>query len=567
MKNMMLKHFRNISGSILPIAVLLLLTLITLSAAGINIGYSSTLRSVLERAASASATAGAQKYFRTGADAGLAINEMLRVMKVNISNDPNIGTFYASTGTGSTVSYTQTFGESDNLKGIFRGQTIQIDVSTDKDNGEVKVKATVIPKPYFAGIQLSNVPIIIEKDAKLAPSSIALALDLSSSMKTKSIKTFIGKANVSPVGQPENAVAYDDVVLFQSQDQIYNDGDTITANGLSVQITDITDVFINNPDDLSSSDTFDNGASIFASDPTRGYIANVNAPSGSVRKTLSGFRVSELSAKSISSQDKAITQSYSNNRSTDSTIAVDYFNSVASYIEPYNTVNSALKDFLNAVSLSSSSAMVAVATFNDNSHSSTFTYDTDDTTLKAASSAKQESNTLPYNGLSGGSLAHGGIIDYILGLQSAYAISASNDFDGIIDGLTTKATGLSFNRLQINSLPNGGRDQVAGLRSAKAALDDSNVTGGRTIVLLTSGAPSDGDFNRLGDEIKSLTDDGYKIYTILLSSDLTQETIDQFKEAVEETGKAEPLISVNNPNNLSNALQGIASDLVLRILR
>src|SRR3990167_3024399 len=111
MKIQIKKLQRNISGTIVPIAITFIAALIPLAGLSVDLGYFGILRSNMEKATEAAAVAGAQEYFRNQADAGKAVNATVRTFKMNISEDTMVGNYHNATGMGqpATLTYTKTF--------------------------------------------------------------------------------------------------------------------------------------------------------------------------------------------------------------------------------------------------------------------------------------------------------------------------------------------------------------------------------------------------------------------------------------------------------------------------
>ena len=148
-------------------------------------------------------------------------------------------------------------------------------------------------------------------------------------------------------------------------------------------------------------------------------------------------------------------------------------------------------------------------------------------------------------------------------------LSDPSDFNTIVDKLTLMSTGgigTIGSPIMATSYPNGGTNINAGLNNAKWTLDRSDrPTSEKIIILFTDGAPSH-TFSALGQKVKSLTDQGITIYSVVLTLAVRQTTIDQFKYQMETVGKAEPVIFINDPARLKDAFVQIADELGLKLV-
>jgi len=546
----MKKNIRNKQGSILPMAVFLLTTFITASATGVDLSYYANLRSSVERATEAASVAGAQEYFRSGADGGMAVNEALKVYKINISNDTMLGNFHNPTGMGnpSVLSYSTTFTTADNLTWIFRDQPVMVTVVAEQARGKITVTSEVKAKPFFAQIFGANTDIKVKKVSELPPYDIVLVNDLSGSMRFATLNTYIGSANVQTVGMSGLGPLYNDVILYQSQGEDWGRNSMITANGLVTTIDRITDVVINKPAfDIPTNAQYTNGQAIYVNNPDRGFIVNSNNSNGLRRTALSGYRISNLQNQNVSAEDKILVQTYNLNRSLNATDVTIYFNRAAPYIEPHSSAVYGVMAFVDTVRIYGAAALkLALVTFESESYLNDRQSNWTSSELRANNISKSQRRTLPY-----------------------VALVNPSEFNTIVDKLTTKSSGGNGQQnspLQTNSYPNGGTNINAGLNNAKTTLDRSDRRDSEKIIILfTDGEPSH-SFSALGTKVKSLTDAGIKVYSIVLTLAVTQSTIDQFKYQMEEAGKAEPVMFINDPAKLKDAFLQIADELGLKLV-
>ena len=543
-------NFRKNKGSILPMAVLLLTTFITASATGVDLSYYTNLRSSMEKATEAAATAGAQEYFRSGADAGKAVNETLKVFKLNVSTDTMLGNFHNPTGMGqpATLSYTNTFTAQDSLAWIYREQPVKVTVTTEQARGKITVTSEVTAKPYFAQLFGANTSIKVKKVAELPPYDVVFVNDLSGSMRFATVNTYIGMAYVQTVGMSGLGTLYNDVVLYQSQNENWGRNAVITANGLVTTIDAVTDVVINTPGfDIPNGATYSNSQSIYINNADRGFIVNTNNSTGLRRTALSGYRISQLQGLGISQEDKTLAQTYNLNRSTLEADVSTYFNRAAPYLEPHASSVYGVMAFIDTVRVYGAAALkLGLVTFESNSYTNDRQSNWTSSELRANAISKSQRRTLPY-----------------------VALVDPSSFNTIVTKLTLMSAGgngQQNNLLQTNSYPNGGTNINAGLDNAKTTLDRSDRQyAEKIIILFTDGEPSH-SFSALGTKVKSLTDAGIKVYSIVLTLAVTQNTIDQFKYQMETVGKAEPVIFISDPAKLKEAFLQIADELGLKLV-
>lgn len=542
---------RNNSGSILPMAVLLLTTLVTLSAAGVDMSYYGQVRSSLEKATEAASVAGAQEYFRNGADAGKAVNETVRVYKMNVTEDTMVGNYYSSTGMGqpSTLTYSKTFVAGDGLKAVFREQPVKVTVKTDLNRGKITVTSETDAKPYFAQIVTSNKKIKVTKEAELPPYDVVFVVDLSGSMRFATLNTYIGSAYVNVQGMSGMGTLYNDVILYQSQSQPLGINSMITANGLVTTIQSFTDRIINTPGyDIPTSATYTTGKPIYINNPDRGFIVNTDNSINLYRTNLSGYRISNLESQNVSNEDKTVAQTYADNRSTTSSVVDAYLNRAAPYIEPQASAAFGVKSFIDTVKVYGTAALkLALVTFESNSYINDRVSTWTCSELEGANSSKYMRRTLPYS-----------------------ALISPVDFDTITGKLTIMATGgygSQSNPLIVNSYPNGGTNINQGLDNARTTLNNSDrPSSEKIIILFTDGEPTAHTFSALGQKVKSLTDANIKVYSIVLTLAVSQSSINSFEYQVETVGKAEPVIFISDPAKLKDAFVQIADDLGLKLV-
>ena len=541
---------RNISGTIIPIAITFIAVLIPLAGLSVDLGYFGILRSNMEKATEAAAVAGAQEYFRNQADAGKAVNATTRAFKMNISDDTMVGNYYSSTGMGqpATLTYAKTFTQADGISSFYRGSPITLTVTTNLDRGKISVTSNTTLKPFFATF-LSKV-ITVTKEAELPPMDVAFVIDLSGSMRFATFSTYIGPAYRQVVGMTGLGTLYPDIVLFQAQDQIYGTNSMITANGYVTTIASITDVVINSPGfDIPNNATYTTGMTVYTSDPDRGYIVNADMAVGLYRTALTGYRISELAGLAIANEDKGLAQSYVNNRSLDPNVITPYFSMLAPYIEPISSASYGVKAFIDTVrSYGTAALKVGLCSFSGSSSSMDTAYNVDTSEYEGNNLAKRIRTTFPY-------------IDLL----------SPPDFDTIIQKITMMASGGNGTALlpiTTFGFPDGGTNINAGLDNGKLILDRSDRPNSeKYIILFTDGEPTSHSFAALGTKVKSLTDAGIKVYSVVLTLAISQSIIDQFEYQVETVGKGEPVIFINNPKDLKEAFLQIADELGLKVVK
>ncbi|MBI2995881.1 MAG: VWA domain-containing protein [Candidatus Melainabacteria bacterium] len=541
---------RNNPGSIIPMAALLMSVIISFSALAIDMSYNGIVRSSLEKATESAAVAGAQEYFRNGADAGKAVNETIRIFKMNVSNDTMIGNYYSATGMGSptTLTYSKTFTSGDNLRALFKQQPITLTIMTDLNRGKVTVTSAHTTKSYFAKLFTSNSMISITREAELPPYDVVFVVDLSGSMRFATVSTYIGTAYVQTQGMSGLGPLTTDVIITQSQYQP-GIGTMITANGLVTTLSNITDVVINTPGtDIPATATYSSGKSIYINDPDRGFIVNHDMASGLRRIALTGYRINQLAALNVSGEDKQLAQTFNDNKSTNQAVVDNYFTRAASYIEPVASAIDGVSAFIDTVKIYGSAALkLGLVTFESSSYTADMTSNWYCSELEGGNVSKYMKRTLPYLSL----------------------VNPVN-FDTVTNKLSimaTSGTGSFTNPIVTYSYPNGGTNINAGLTNAKYVFDKSDRPNSeKVIILFTDGEPTAHTFSALGQKVKSLTDAKIKIYSIVLTLAISQTTINNFKYQVETIGKAEPVIFINDPAKLKNAFLQIADDLGLKLV-
>lgn len=542
------KYFRNNKGSIIPAVVILIAALIPLTGLAVDVSYYGILRSNLEKASEAAAVAGAQEYFRSMADAGKAIDASLRVFKMNVSNDTMVGRLHRPTGPGNPtkLSYSKTFTVQDGLNNLYRESSIKLSVTTDADRGKITVTSEIMPKPFFSQLFGNETTISLTKVAELPPFDVVFVVDLSGSMRFSTVKTYIGTARVRMIGEPLFMI-YPDVIIQQAQNRppLWR----LRGNGYELRNITVTDILINTPEfDIPANATYSNGTRVYIDDPKRGPIVNTDNTLRFRRTALTGFRISELSNLQISDEDKRLETSYNNLRSIlNQNNFNEYFNMAAAFVEPHASAVYGIMSFIDTVKTYGTAALkLGLVTFNSRSYTNDRTSTETNTDIQANGLYKRMRNTIPYVSL----------------------VSPSR-FNTIINKLTIMnegGLGTFFSPLRINSYPNGGTNINAGLDNAKRTLDRSDrQKSEKIIILFTDGAPSH-SFSSLGRKVKSLTDEGIKVYSIILTLSINQRTIDNFKNAMENIGKAEPVIFINNPAKLEQAFTQIADELGLKLV-
>ena len=551
MKKLKKYYTRNFTGSILPVAALLIAAIIPLCGITADMSYYGILRSTLEKATEAASVAGAQEYFRSKADSGKAIDETVRVFKMNITSDTMIGNYHSSTGPGnpSTLTYSQTFTEGDGIRGLFKGSPITVTVTTNINRGSITITSEMIPRPFFAQLFSSPSPIKITKVANLPPYDLSFVFDLSGSMRFATLNTYIGSAYRQIVGMSGLGTLYNDVILYQSQGQFWGNGSMITANDYVTTISSISDVIVNTPAyDIPTNSTYTTGDAIYVNNPERGYIVSSNMTTGLRRSSLTGYRISELNSLAISNEDKQIGQTYLDNRSTNTGIITTYFNMITPYIEPFDSASYAVMAFIDTVKIYGTAGLkLGLVTFESSSYTSDNSSTWTCSELEGNNSSKRIRRTLPYLGL----------VD-------------PNNFNLITQKLTIMSTGgngTSSSPILTYSYPDGGTNINAGLDNAKYTFNQSDRPNSEKIIILfTDGEPTSHTFSALGSKVKTLTDQGIKIYSVVLTLAVSQSSIDQFKYQVETIGKAEPVIFISDPAKLKDAFLQIADELGLKLV-
>ena len=533
----------------IPIVVIALPTIILFCGLSIDIGYFSVLRSSLEKASESAAISGAREYFLNGADAGKAVNVTANVFRMNVSKTTTSSTFYSSTGQGqpATLTYTKTFDENDGVSNVYRGASIMLTVMTDLSRGKVIVTSSLTPKPFFTQAITGNSTISITREAELPPYDVVFVIDLSGSMRFATFNTYIGSAS-RRIGSGMSTT-YSDVILYQGQEQTYDSGDMLTYNGYTYTINSVDDVVVNTPGlDIPNSATYSNGNMIYISDLDRGYIVSTVNNTNLHRFDLSGYRVSELSGLMISTEDQALAQSYSDNQSSNSTTLGTYFDRIANYIEPHASAVYGVMTFIDTVKVYGASALqVGLVTFESDSTTSDSTATLTASELSDSGSSKKISRTRPY----------------IMLVEPA-------NFNSIYQKLTLMSDGgigTTASPLVTYSYPDGGTNINAGLTDAVTTLNNSSrANAEKVIILFTDGEPTSHTFTSLGNKVQSITSDGVKVYSIVLTLAIDQDTIDKFKYRVETVGMAEPVIFINDPAKLKDAFKQIAADLGLKLI-
>ena len=551
MKKQVKKIYRDIQGTILPMAITLIAAIIPLSALSIDIGYFGILRGNLEKATEAAAVAGAQEYFRNMADAGKAANETARTFKMNISSDTMTGNYCNPTGPGqpSTFTYSKTFTQADGVGNFYRQADINLTIMTDLNRGKIIVTAGLTPKPFFANFLADTAMLSVTREAELPPYDVVFVVDLSGSMRFATVNTYIGSAYRQVIGMSGLGTLYPDIVLYQSQDQDWGVNSMITANGYVTTIASITDIVINSPSaDIPNNAVYDTGMAIYSSDPDRGYIVNANNSTGLRRTALTGYRISELAGLAISNQDKQLAQTYANNRSLDQNVVDNYFNMAALYIEPIASAAYAVMAFTDTIMVYGSAALkLGLVSFEGSSYTSDMTSSWSCPELASTATAKRMNRILPYVAL----------IDP----------SSFNTINDMLAIMATSGNGTLISPITTYGYPNGGTNINAGLDNAKWTLDRSDrPNSNKIIILFTDGEPTSHSFTALGQKVKSLTDANVTVYSVVLTLAISQSVIDQFKYQVETVGRGEPVVFINDPAKLKEAFMQIADELGLKLV-
>ncbi len=541
---------RSNSGVIAPLIVMLLPVAILFCGLSVDIGYFSIIRTNLEKASEAASIAGAREYFLNGADAGKAINLTTNVFRMNVTNGTVAMQYYNSTGAGqpSTLTYTRTFTDSDLLNSVYRGSSIMLTVMTDLDRGKITITSSLTPKPFFSQAITGNSTISITREAELPPYDVVFVVDLSGSMRFATFNTYIGTAS-RRLTSGGMSMSYSDVVLYQGQDQTYGNGDVIMANGYNTTITSIDDVVVNSPGvDIPTSATYSEGTMIYISDSDRGYIVNTSNSTSLHRFDLSGYRISELSGLTLSAEDQALAQTYSDNQSSNAMTLATYFDRAANYIEPIASATFGVMTFIDTVKTYGASALqIGLVTFESDATTSDSTSTITASELQGSGSSKRLSRTRPY----------------IMLVEPA-------SFDTVYQKLTVKSLGgigTMADPLVTYSYPEGGTNINAGLDDAVTTLNNSTRTNPeKVIILFTDGEPTSHSFTALGDKVLSITNQGIKVYSIVLTLAISQSSIDSFQYQVETRGMAEPVVFINDPSRLKDAFKQIATDLGLKLV-
>ena len=529
---------RNSSGVIIPIVVVFSLALIPMLGLAADFSYSGIVRSSLERAVDSAARAGKQGYLRYGYDPGLAVNEAARVFKMNIANTVVPGTFYSSTGTNTptTLTYTNTFTTADGISGIFNSSSIALTVTTDLTLKTITVTGSLTQMSFFTNSDTPTIT-VSRKETGLTgtPKDIVLLVDVSQQNKLQTIMTYIGMGSRIATGSMNMADNYDDLIFYQSQADLMSM--SFTANGYDIMDQALTDVVINTPDtDIPTSATYTTGKAVYVNDSSRGWVTNnATSNSGLSRQTLAGYRVSELASLSVSTQDKELATTYNNNRGTSSQVA-SYFNQASSHIEPFGSVTYGIMAFTNT--LTSSSHSLALVTYESSSTSYSRTINDTDSDLQGSNAGKFLTITIPF-----------------------YTLTTT--FSNIVNNITisaTSGTGSSMSDpLIVNSYPPGNTADIdSGLLAAQSVLSAS--TNAKVIVLYAGAVPSH-TWAALGSTVASLVSSDIKVYSVILTSNLTSSDITDFTTQIEGNG-GQTIQFVSDPAALDDAFTTVANDLL-----
>lgn len=534
---------RNIAGTIIPLFALLLPLFIAFMGLASDLTYYGTLRSTLERATDASVRAGRQSYKHLGKDPGLAVNDAIRVFRMNILNTIGGGNYYASTGykTPTILTYTQTFTQSDGLSTVFRGSSIDFTATIDlgATARTITVTSMLTPKPFF--LNIAN-PITISRLQYLigSPKDIVLVVDISREDRLKTIKTYVGRAdrNVA-MGM---ASTFDDVILFQTQSRA-NIPPSITppdANGYNLTNILIRDVINNTPGyDIPTAATYSDGTSIYRNDPPRGFVTN-NYPDHSTlyRNTLTGNRISELSMlMGISAEDLTLAQSYSDNQAAGAQLAT-YFNRAAAHIEPIASLSYGAMVFADEIQ-GSLRHRFALVTYASNSQIFDWTDNWQATELEYSNmGGRSVVRTLPFSNF-------------------------STDFSAVANRLVVQTTGGQGSNMSdpflINNYPNGTTDIRDALNNANSLFNSGSSAFERIVILYASNDPQTG-YAPVGTAVASLVANGVTVYSIVSTISLTPSDVTNFQTAIEGNG-GEPVIFVTDPVDIDNAFLQVADDL------
>lgn len=540
--------FRNVNGTILPAAALLLAVIIPLTGLAVDMGYYGILRGSLEKATEAGAVAGAQEYFRSMADGGKAVNETLKVFKMNVTSETRFPDFHHSTGSGrpDALTFSQSF--SQGLDNIFRDSSISVTVMTSLDRGKITVTSEMTPNTFLSQTFAPTTPIRITKEAELPPYDVAFVVDLSGSMRFTTVKTYVGPARRKPVGAPGTGALLGDVILYTGPYFVLGIGQTIVANGFETRVEGVTDVIINTPgNDIPANATYRNtGNPIYVNDPKRGYVTrvigsyNINRPYSTV---FSGITITE--ARNSANQElRGLAQSYDENRSRNRNIYREYYDRATQYVEPHASTVYGIRTFIDTVRYYGTSTLnLGLVTFSSSSSTSdqtlstNFKYD-----LLSNNTLKNVSTTHPY-----------------------IPLIQPRRFLEIPEALTIMLGNLTPNSIGTNGVPEGGTNTNSGLDNALRTFERGNRRNAqRVVILFTDGVPSH-SMNSLGNKVRSFTDQGITVYSIVLTTGIGEGEIASFRNAIENTGRAQPVILIDDPVQLEDAFLQIADQLGLKL--
>lgn len=569
-------NFRNNLGVILPTAILFLAALIPLCGLSIDVGYYGTLRGNLERATEAAATSGAETYFRTSADAGLAANEAAKVFKMNITSGIVTNNQFGASGQSTSMNYSATYSSADGISSLFRQNSITLNIAADRSQGSFSVSTQHTLNPFFASfLSPSARTITIAREIKIPKYDVVLLNDLSDSMKSQTIKTFVGRAWIADCsgGSPRHTHARvatirnrtagtcspssleNDVILYQAQSRIWDETagmNTISSTDYDVTIDEITDVVVNSPgSDINGTATYDDGTRIYTDAPDGSYITNFSGTNGLARTNLTGIQVSDLSmTTSISYEDRQLEQTFSDNNNNNSRSFATYFQRASAYIEPHASLVRAIRSFTDKLSpfdtTGSNGLKLALATYGDR-YASGQAEDFQENDLSSKGSTNRKK--------------------YMRRVLPSYQLSSTNDYNAIINGLNIAQSAVRGNgksmtsRVIADSFPFGenhfseGTTAVQDTFLASPRKTDPNVE--KVVVIFTSSKPTDSDFR---SQIGSLHSQGIKIHTILLANKMSASDITDFKSDVESQG-GEPVIVITDPLKLKEAFAHVADEL------
>ena len=459
---------------------------------------------------------------------------------------------------------------------MFRGSPIKVTVVTNQARGKISVTSEITAKPLFSQIFGLDTKIKVLREAELPPYDVVFVVDESGSMRFSTFFTYIGRVwegsgpgarscswrylcSGSPrrcswrwlCGAPQGGGnLLEDVVIYQSQRNSFpSRRSMITAGGMTYTVDVVTDVIINTPGvDIPVDATYDNGSRIYKSDPKRGTIVDTNRNRMSLRRTaLSGLSINQLPALNVSAEDRQLAQTFMDNRSSGSSFNT-YYNRSANYIEPHAGAVYGVMSFIDTVKIYGTSALkLGLSTFSTNSYSSDMSFVTWTDQMKTGATITGR-NLVPYINL----------------------VNPSG-FNEIVDKLTImtsgNALGLPNSPIGVNSYPDGGTNINAGLMTAERTLDGSDRPGAeRVIILFTDGEPTH-SFTALGNEVKRLTGKGIRVYSIVLTLAISQSSVNNFKDAMENKGMAEPVVFIDDPAKLDEAFMQIADELGLKLIK